>query len=663
VSGFADVQDDQEASGVELSENVAEDVVEYLRGNIVGHEQNGLLMYFSVLSGWGYGDDFHTNVIGMGPPGSGKSLTKNKIRNLVDEGDAYTKTDATSNAILDSREWDLSVVAILDEYDKVNRDIIEVLKSSNPEDGGYAKDRNVEDPDARGGYSPTEVSADANPWVLLYAPSSKKGGINDELEDRALILYFSNDKFTRRGIGRKEFGHEDINVDTADHEYEYIYDTHALAARLRKRLRSLPVDTKYEENEDDDQEYLASRVGDTSVYIPHWCWYACEPIFNLDDDATNRVYGLVVNLIKASALLNHDRRERKEMEVYVDADSTETETREAVVVGPQDVANVLCCLPTLLSTTHELTPLKRHILDAVRATEPATDADGTTVTKVQNWLETNDIPHPSRSTLKSRLDELDEDYYLNKYKSCAGPKGQADAYQIAEHGALEVPNVSDLQRHADRDGIELATEDCVHIDPEDPFADCSDPIRDQPFVDTVTEFRAEFVGETVEEDSDILVEAMGGPVDGDVTDHTDDGDSQQTLTDESADMEDAGSGSVELDPEGDPDDLTEQWVFEACQEQAGTPFGQSASVEQYLGLVDPDTTERTDTEDSPLNPDHDLWQVRPDLKDDRVISESDAKRELSDAFGRLKQKGLVALDDDGGPPAMSVLRVAKESTE
>jgi len=431
---------------------------------------------------------------------------------------------------------------------------------------------------------------------------------------------------------------------------------HALAARLREHVREFRVQSHYEED-DEGGEYLASRTGDMPVFMPEWVWYACEPIFNIDEDYTNRVYGIVENLIRCSALLNHENRPTTEIEVYVDEDSSETKTREATVVGPQDVANVLCCLPTLLSTTHELTPLKRHILDAVRATEPATDADGTTVTKVQNWLETNDIPHPSRSTLKSRLDELDEDYYLNKYKSCAGPKGQADAYQIAEHGALEVPNVSDLQRHADRDGIELATEDCVHIDPADPFADCSDPIRDQPFTETVTEFRAEFVGETVEEDSDILTEAMHGSSDGDVGQDSDE-DSQQTLTGESADTDGSGGASVDLDPEGTPDDLTEQWVFEACQEQAGTPFSQSASLEQYLGLVDPDTTERTDTEETPLNPDDDLWQVRPDLKDDRVISESDAKRELSDAFGRLKQKGLVALDDDGGPPAMQVLRVA-----
>ncbi|WP_158294354.1 hypothetical protein, partial [Halorubrum sp. SP9] len=103
-----------------------------------------------------------------GEPGSGKSLTKNTTEALIIDRDKYTKTDASSNAILDSPEWDLSLVAPLDEYDKIDSAIVEVLKSSNPEDGGYAKDRNVENPDAVGGYEPVEVSAEQNPWVVLY---------------------------------------------------------------------------------------------------------------------------------------------------------------------------------------------------------------------------------------------------------------------------------------------------------------------------------------------------------------------------------------------------------------------------------------------------------------------------------------------------------------
>lgn len=239
MSAFQDLKDEQEADGVELSKNVADDFVKYFRGNVVGHEAQGWLMYLGLATGWTADKSTHVNTIGIGPPGSGKSLTKNTVEKLIDGADTYTKTSASSNAILDSVEWDLALVAPMDEYDKIDKPIVEVLKSSNPVDDGFSKDRNVEDPDAKGGYSPEEVSAEANPWVLLYAPTSKKGGVDDELEDRALILYFSNSKHTRRGILRKEFGHDEIV--TGEAEDEYIYDTHQLAARLRQHVRELPT--------------------------------------------------------------------------------------------------------------------------------------------------------------------------------------------------------------------------------------------------------------------------------------------------------------------------------------------------------------------------------------------------------------------------------------
>jgi len=669
---FSDVEDEQAAGDVELSENVAEDLIRFSRGNIVGHEEEFLLMYFSVITGWGYDDDFHNNTIGQGPPGSGKSLTKNQVEKLIDDKDTYTKTDASSNAILDSREWDLALAAPMDEYDKIDSAIVEVLKSSNPEDGGYSKDRNVEDPDSPGGYSPTEVSAEANPWIVLYAPSSKKGGINNELADRALKLFFNNDKHTRRGIGRKEFGHDDIDIATEDYEYNYIYGTHSLGAALRQRLRELPTRATYEED-DDGNEFLASRTGDTLVSVPQWVWYACEPIFNIDEDHTNRVYGTVVNLIKSSALINAPNRPKTTTEVYVDKDSDETTTREAVIIQPQDVANVLSCLPALLSTTHQLTPLKRYLLDAIGETEPMTDTDGTTVSKVQHWLEDNDIPHPSRSTLKNRMDELAEDYYLNRYKSVAGPKGQADAYEKTAQGALQTPRTHSLQTHADRDGIDLTAEPDVDIDPSDPFADCTDPIRDQPFSKTVAAFDAEFAGEQVHaDDDDALAQAMGsndtsyGSSGGEqvspVSKPEGKGSDQASLTDSTdGAIEDTGSDGYDAEIDVDPtvENPTQQWVLDALRDERGAMYAQAHTVIQKTGVVAPDDDPKTvDLSDTVADPDHELWQERPDLTDDRVISQEDALRELERTYVSLKEAGYVEEDETRAPPAMARLRVA-----
>ena len=102
TDAFADVEDEQKATSVDLSENVAEDVVRFARGNIVGPEEEFTLMYFGALSGWGYSADFHINTIGQGPPGSGKSLTKNTmkivsatvIKMIKNTPEAQTKTDS-----------------------------------------------------------------------------------------------------------------------------------------------------------------------------------------------------------------------------------------------------------------------------------------------------------------------------------------------------------------------------------------------------------------------------------------------------------------------------------------------------------------------------------------------------------------------------------------
>jgi len=91
MSAFAEVKDGDDATSIDLSDNVVDDVIEYVRGQIVGHEEEALLMYLGTLSGYGYHDSFHINTIGQGPPGSGKSLTKNVDTNQPNSSSRYSK--------------------------------------------------------------------------------------------------------------------------------------------------------------------------------------------------------------------------------------------------------------------------------------------------------------------------------------------------------------------------------------------------------------------------------------------------------------------------------------------------------------------------------------------------------------------------------------------
>ena len=72
-----------------------------------------------------------------------------------------------------------------------------------------------------------------------------------------------------------------------------------------------------------------------------------------------------------------------------------------------------------------------------------------------------------------------------------------------------------------------------------------------------------------------------------------------------------------------------------------------------MGVIDPtEDPQSVDLAETVADPDHELWQNRPDLTSDRVIAQEDTLRELEQAYSGLKQKGLVEEDDERAPPAM-----------
>jgi len=155
-----------------------------------------------------------------------------------------------------------------------------------------------------------------------------------------------------------------------------------------------------------------------------------------------------------------------------------------------------------------------------------------------------------------------------------------------------------------------------------------------------------------------------GPTDEDESDSDGGGDSggQAALTDvdeDGVDTESVSDTSVDLDPEGEPANPTEQYVFEALQDAHGEVYGSQHDVTHFIGAVST-VSHSTDADLSgtAVDPDHELWQDRPDLKDDRVISEADALRELNTAYKSLREKGLVVEDESGGPEAMWQMQVA-----
>jgi hypothetical protein len=114
-----------------------------------------------------------------------------------------------------------------------------------------------------------------------------------------------------------------------------------------------------------------------------------------------------------------------------------------------------------------------------------------------------------------------------------------------------------------------------------------------------------------------------------------------------------------LDVEADIENPTESCVLERLQDQRGEVYAHNHDVVQKMGIVSKDTSvSQADLTETVADPDHELWQNRPDHTDDRVISQEDALQELERAYANLKEKGLVEESDQRSPPAMCRLNVS-----
>lgn len=591
-------QAEEENADYELSGNVAEDLIDYSRGNIIANESQFLLSTLQYTTGWMHEYERYVNSILIGPSGGGKTQTQKYGKRILPSKYSYFATDFSDNAAIDDEDWNKAVVAPLDEIDKISGPVREYLKSMAGEDGGYSKKRSVQDDDAESGRKTVTLDKDPVPYQMLYAPENKEG-IPTELDNRLLKLFIEDNKAIREAIGRKEAGHSNITVKGLDNRY--IYDTTDVQAALRRHFRELPV---IEEGD--------SMRGASYAKLPEWVWYSAKNIFDFETTSTNRYFGMVFNLMRASAVLNHHNRDVVTKEV--DGDEV-----DAYLVEPQDVANVLSCQRTLLGTTHSLNPRKRMILQAVNDLDGVGEGGGCTLKQIKNYLESQDTSVPQKSVLRRILkDELEEGFYIN-VREKEGPHG-ADLFEFRESGSIKPPQVEDLSEVAAEDNEDLSG---YGVDVDDPFKDCVDPVRDIPFKESVEQFNEDLSTDPIEttkkqanaaaDDSGMSAAAAMGSAS-----TTSSSNDQQKL---SYDEDNVG----DQEPEGD----VEQYVYDAVEETCGED-GRVFSTEKVdlsnlhvMGVI-PDDVEETDAD----------------------IDAEHSQEEIDEAWQSLTDKGLIVQDND-----------------
>ena len=618
--------DQNEADTSILSENKVEDLVEISNGNIIANEEQMVLGHLGISTGFMWPHSRNVNTILTGPSAGGKSDTQQAIIKALPMDLAYKASDSSAMGVLDDDRWEKSLFAPLDEWQKIPEKLTEIMKgvAGGPDDE-YRYVRSVSDEDADSGRSGHEIVKKAKPYQFLYAQHA----LDHELSTRLLFLPIDDNVHIRDAIIEKQGGAE--RIDVQGYNKDFIYETVDRERAMRQHLREIPTEM------DED----GNKRGSVDAKLPPWIRKSVKPIFDKSRTETNRVSGQIFNLIRASAVVNHDHRES----ITVTHDDKEV---TAYIAEPQDAANILSCRETLLAKTHHLTKIKREMLKAIRAHQHFDQAEegvGVTVTTIRNYLEdSSSLSVPRKDKLRDLLKELSEHFYIEIHER-AGPNG-AHLYEFKSLRDIGVPRITNLEQYLTDDELAKCEELCPDVDLADPYSGCRDPFTRDSFKQTVEDMRDEFAQNPVEraaESADLVAEAQSAGTKG--GGNADDS-GEITLTE-------AMGGDVDdvADTEMTFSDPAEAAVYQQLTEHADDVVWEIDQVEDLhlVGAVEKgEAVSEADFSDTLVDPDHDAWDT-PLKPKDWVTSESDAEKEIEEAITALEQQDVIEYDIDGHP--------------
>lgn len=177
-------------------------------------------------------------------------------------------------------------------------------------------------------------------------------------------------------------------------------------------------------------------------------WDVLELIFKQSRSESNRVYDMVANLIKASAMVNFHSRDTVSWNVRTEDG---IEQVEGVVATAQDVANIVRCLDVLRATTHEIDQRKRAVVDAINVKGEDGEVEG--LEPIIAYLEESDASQVNLPELENIIDDLEANYLISV---------DGDTYTANNWDALGEPRIDEHARF---------------------FTNCEDPLSGDPFLD------------------------------------------------------------------------------------------------------------------------------------------------------------------------------------
>lgn len=561
-----------------LSGNVVYDLVKYVRSNTIRNEQQFVLTTLGYLTGYFTELDHYVSGVLIGTSSSGKTHLQGNVEDLFREEHMYQATTGTEKSLIYDGSWDEAYIASLDELQKPSDTLIEFLKSVHGDDEEFTYKLTPDSAEEREDENIKTITRGAKPYWFLYAQFDS----DFEMWNRLLKIPVHESETKNKMVGRLAADH--YHIQSGEDEPEYGFDFIEGTKALQTHILTIPGQIK--------NGNIPGRVflpNDDPEHFDWDVWDVVEPAFNHSRSEVNRVYDMVFNLIRASALLNYKNREVRYMDV------PNHEPGEYIIAEPQDVANILSCREPLLATTHELDDKKRKICAAIEQnTGNSNEADMSTIV---SGLDDTDMSMLSRPQLEKHLEVLYENYLIDIQQGAANDG--SDIYKF--HGWDELGFARVLEN-------------------EELFEDTFDPITGDNFLTAHERMRTqlESSGQDLTKGADTEITSNSG--------------GQVTL---------GGGSRIELSPH--------QEAVRACVEDALDGHRvrnlDNVPVEAMLGLTDFEDPDRSvDVAGSPLDPTHGCW-YQPDRSDDWVEDEQDARRHVKEAIRSLIEKGVILYDE------------------
>ena len=575
-----------------LDTNVANDVIKYSRSRIVRNEEQFLLTTLGYITGFMEANSHYISGVLIGTAGSGKTHLQHQIEHLFPSEYMYQATSGSDTAIIYDDSWEDAYIASLDELQKPSEKIIEILKSLHGDDDTFTYKVTA---DGDGANRPVdEIIRSAIPYWFLYAQYEP----DFEMWDRLLKIPVHESKEKNEGVLATKWDHTMITFSNEEHEYMYDFDDGTLA--LKHHIRNMPKSAWVKIPAGEDQ------------FDGHDFIQFARNIFDTDRSETNRVGAMVANLVRASALLNYEHREKIPIKLPNEG------VKEAYIAEPQDLANVLAARDVLMATTHQLDRKKKAICVAIE--QNGGTQNMASINAIQEHLRKTNASFVKRQQVEDMLDDLIQNYLVEKHER-AGENGR-HLYEFKGWQALGKFQIDDEFKRF--------------------FSGCVDPFTGEDFITTARRINDQLEPKASDFMSDIEVDISN---------------SQDTQVQLGATTK--RFADVDLEP------------YESAVRQAleDTLDGRvidnldthEPGMKEMLGVVDiGDSGEGASIDGTVFDPEHEVWEYGPD---DWIETRNEAEREIEAAIRHLTETGIFRTEvvrKSGNTPVAIKVEVASE---